>query len=697
MGLAAASSTLSLGAPKPLAALPASHPWQQSPELHIGLRTGFCGCLTTFSSWSSALLAQAVGGGGRPGGRWPQWLWGWTVGLYVALGSYAAGEHAARLLDDRLRPREERERARGNAAAARLAVEAAPSIGVPWSGVVASDGEQEDGGGGEGLLSSSFYNSGVDWASSSNAAARRRGGGTGAGGARRIWGSGGDEEAPPSATTPHSSFDAAARAAARKVASTGEVTLPLSAVARHHASRSIETLARRSAVLEQLTAMRREADSGAAAERRKRNQQQQQQQPGKVDEENEGDDKEAEAAEEAVREMAMAAAAVARAEAVAATDAFAAEARREEEEEEREEQQRDLEGGVSTSAAAAASPSIATHGAPSVASGSSEGGGGRLGRWRRQQQKKAPPTEEEEQANANAARAAAAASLSSRRSSAWRQPPPRALSPDPRTTKEVSFSLTTLAAKVRGEEEATTTTTATTSAAAALPSSSNSSSLPPSPSELLPPPLHDHRRHPLASRATSLLRRGYRSAARAAEGGSEAEANLSSYSFATRTNALAVFLALVLWISFLLLFILDESKGTSASRRGEWLAVVLAPVGCLIRWRLATLNYSLKGKWRFLPAGTLAANVGGCLVTFAVAAVLERKPPTGSVWAAAVAKALQVGVAGSLSTVSTLSAEVTAQLRRAPADARGYAYLGITWACAQAVGVVVYGSAVWSK
>ena len=238
------------------------------------------------------------------------------------------------------------------------------------------------------------------------------------------------------------------------------------------------------------------------------------------------------------------------------------------------------------------------------------------------------------------------------------------------------------------DEEATATTTAV----AALPSSSNSSSSPPSPpsppSDLL---LHPRSR-PLAERATSLLRRGYRSAARAAEGGSDAEANLSSYSFATKTNALAVFFSFVIWVSFLLLFVLDEARDASASRRGEWLAVVLAPVGCLVRWRLATLNYSLRGRWRFLPAGTLAANVAGC----AVAAALARSPPR-SVGAAAVAKALQVGVAGSLSTVSTLSAEVTAQLRRAPADARGYAYLGLTWLSAQVVGVVVYGSAVWSS
>ena len=32
------------------------------PELHIGLRTGYCGSLTTFASWVYSLLLQVVGG-----------------------------------------------------------------------------------------------------------------------------------------------------------------------------------------------------------------------------------------------------------------------------------------------------------------------------------------------------------------------------------------------------------------------------------------------------------------------------------------------------------------------------------------------------------------------------------------------------------------------------------------------------------
>ncbi len=35
---------------------------QARPELQIGLRTGFCGSLTTFASWVYVLLLQLVGG-----------------------------------------------------------------------------------------------------------------------------------------------------------------------------------------------------------------------------------------------------------------------------------------------------------------------------------------------------------------------------------------------------------------------------------------------------------------------------------------------------------------------------------------------------------------------------------------------------------------------------------------------------------
>ena len=50
--------------------LPASHPWQGNFELQVGLRTGFCGSLTTFSSWELESFQMLLGGKGRDGGQW---------------------------------------------------------------------------------------------------------------------------------------------------------------------------------------------------------------------------------------------------------------------------------------------------------------------------------------------------------------------------------------------------------------------------------------------------------------------------------------------------------------------------------------------------------------------------------------------------------------------------------------------------
>lgn len=42
----------------------------------MGLRTGFCGSLTTFASWEFSLVLALIGGKGRQGGQWADFLWG---------------------------------------------------------------------------------------------------------------------------------------------------------------------------------------------------------------------------------------------------------------------------------------------------------------------------------------------------------------------------------------------------------------------------------------------------------------------------------------------------------------------------------------------------------------------------------------------------------------------------------------------
>jgi len=55
-----------------VALLPAGHPWQYNAALQTGLRTGYCGSLTTFSAWQLQEMLLFIGGTGRDGGQWAQ-------------------------------------------------------------------------------------------------------------------------------------------------------------------------------------------------------------------------------------------------------------------------------------------------------------------------------------------------------------------------------------------------------------------------------------------------------------------------------------------------------------------------------------------------------------------------------------------------------------------------------------------------
>ena len=55
-----------------IAVLPSGHPWQEALALQVGLRTGYCGSLTTFSAWMLQPVQLFVGGTHRQGGQWAQ-------------------------------------------------------------------------------------------------------------------------------------------------------------------------------------------------------------------------------------------------------------------------------------------------------------------------------------------------------------------------------------------------------------------------------------------------------------------------------------------------------------------------------------------------------------------------------------------------------------------------------------------------
>lgn len=131
---------------------------------------------------------------------------------------------------------------------------------------------------------------------------------------------------------------------------------------------------------------------------------------------------------------------------------------------------------------------------------------------------------------------------------------------------------------------------------------------------------------------------------------------------------------------------------SSPVRRRLWLSALLAPTGALGRWQLSRLN----ARHSHLPVGTLLANFLACALDAVLAALLARVALSAD--AGDVLRALITGAGGTLSTVSTWVGEVT-KLRSAGGHSTAWAYLYIfaSLGLAQAIGIAIYGTAVWTN
>jgi fluoride exporter len=127
-----------------------------------------------------------------------------------------------------------------------------------------------------------------------------------------------------------------------------------------------------------------------------------------------------------------------------------------------------------------------------------------------------------------------------------------------------------------------------------------------------------------------------------------------------------------------------------AWRSKLYLSLALAPAGALGRWQLSRLN----APHARVPLGTLAANTLAAALDAALAAALARAPPSART--AAALGAGVAGVGGTLSTVSAWAGEVAGLRAAAGGVGWAYVYVVASVAAAQAVGVAVYGAAVWS-
>ena len=94
MGLLVSGDGESISVNLPLAALPRNHYFQNLVVTHVGLRTGFCGALTTFASWNTQMVIMLCGGRKATALGYSQWMsviWGYVVGFYASLQSYQFG------------------------------------------------------------------------------------------------------------------------------------------------------------------------------------------------------------------------------------------------------------------------------------------------------------------------------------------------------------------------------------------------------------------------------------------------------------------------------------------------------------------------------------------------------------------------------------------------------------------------------
>ncbi|WVZ21658.1 hypothetical protein V8G54_008980 [Vigna mungo] len=127
-----------------------------------------------------------------------------------------------------------------------------------------------------------------------------------------------------------------------------------------------------------------------------------------------------------------------------------------------------------------------------------------------------------------------------------------------------------------------------------------------------------------------------------------------------------------------------------------WFACMVGPMGVWIRWFLARLNgrgLGKEGLFKWIPFGTLIANVSAACIMAALASV---KNAVNTRDCDTVVAGIQFGLMGCLSTVSTFAAEFNA-MRESSHPWRAYAYAVITVCVSFSLGILIYCIPVWTK
>jgi CrcB protein len=84
----------------PIPFLKRDHPLQQHDALHVAIKTGMCGSLTTFASWNTQMVVMLDGSQAALGHQIAPALFGYMIGIMTAVASFLFGTHCSAWLNN---------------------------------------------------------------------------------------------------------------------------------------------------------------------------------------------------------------------------------------------------------------------------------------------------------------------------------------------------------------------------------------------------------------------------------------------------------------------------------------------------------------------------------------------------------------------------------------------------------------------
>ncbi len=104
MGFMQNGGTMDLPKALPIAWLNENHPFQSDFTIHFAIMTGFCGSLTTFSSWNSEMVMMLLGEDADKGSLIFRALFGYFIGVETCMASFILGKNVAKYIFSYVNP-----------------------------------------------------------------------------------------------------------------------------------------------------------------------------------------------------------------------------------------------------------------------------------------------------------------------------------------------------------------------------------------------------------------------------------------------------------------------------------------------------------------------------------------------------------------------------------------------------------------